>query len=112
MTNYRVVSWTPKGEMPEVIHGYCNHTDGFGFDIHPQDLIRTALYEAGILIKEQPGAMDWCQWRQGLPIKTSLWNENHLALTQFAKEQGMNKQQLIQEVVLDYINANPHSTAN
>ena len=111
---FKTISLTPKGEVADAIYAYCRTTtrsvEGNQFSwltTNPQNLVRDALLFAGIIPKEQPGCGDRSCWRPGLPIKTSFYQENAIALTDFAKEQGMSKQELIKESVMDYINTNP-----
>lgn len=106
MTYAKTVSWTPKGEASDLLWEHCKTKAGETYtwlDINPQDVVRDALLFAGITHKEQSGLSDRSCWEPGQPVKTSLWNENHLDLTQRAKEYGMNKQQVISEAVIDYL---------
>ena len=110
---FKTVSLTPRGEVADAIYAFCRtstHSPSGNqyewLDRNPQNLVRDALHFAGIIPKKQPGYGDKSCWRPGLPIKTSFYLENELALTSFAKEQGMSKQELIKESVMDYINAN------
>ncbi len=111
---FKTISMTPKGEVADAIYAFCrtkshgsNGNQYSWLDRNPQNLVRDALHFAGIIPKEQPGCGDRSCWKPGLPIKTSFYLENELALTGFAKEQGMTKQELIKESVMDYINTNP-----
>ena len=106
----KTISWTPKGEAEELLWDYCRtkKTSPAGerytwLDRNPQDVVRDALLFEDIIVKEQPGGGDRSDWEPGNPVKTSLWIENHNALTQRAKEYGTTKQEVIKEVVIDYI---------
>ena len=111
-SNYKIVSFTPKDEIAQAIFDYCvNPKYSWMLDLNPQDLVRMALFYANIIPKQQDGTCDSSSWEIGLPIKTSLWQENAIALTQFAKEQGCNKQDVIRESVMDYIYAKQSSVA-
>ena len=105
----RVVTWTPKPDVAQQLDHYCRQTDGIDGQFHPlkfnpQDVVRDALLASNVITKKQHNCGDRSIWSPGDAIKTSLWSENHRDLTQFSKEQGMNKQQVIAESVLDFIN--------
>ena len=104
--NYKTTSWTPKGKVAELVYDFCATKTGYKtISLNPQDLVRMALFDNNVIQKDQGGGGDRSCWRPGEPIKTSLWAENHADLVQFAKEQAMNKQQVINECVVDYINS-------
>ena len=111
MTNYaKTVSWTPKGEAADLLYDHCltksTSPDGDRYtwlDINPQDVVRDALEFANVINKQQPGSGDKSDWEIGKAVKTSLWNENVADLTQFAKEQGMSRQDVIRESVIDFL---------
>ena len=106
MTYAKTISWTPKGEASELLWEHCKTKAGEQYtwlDINPQDVVRDALLFADITRKEQSGISDKSDWEPGKPVKTSLWNENHMDVTQRAKEYGVTKQQLISEAVIDYL---------
>ena len=104
-SNYRTISFTPKGELAEAINTYCRHPEHAFMIINPQDLVRDSLVAANVIPKGQLNAGDRSCWQVGDSIKTSFWNENANALIQFAKEQGMSRQDVIREAVRDYINS-------
>ena len=108
-STYKTVSFTPKGSVADLIYGFCAPGVGNNFrsmQTNPQDVIRAALFNGNVIGKHQPSGLgDRSLWKPGESIKTSLWAENHADLTNFAKEQGMNKQQVISECVVDYINS-------
>ena len=110
---YKTISFTPKGAISDAIWDVCQTktrtSDGKRYawlDTNPQDLVRDALFFCNVIPKEQPsGCGDRSCWEPTLPVKTALWHENYMALTDFAKEQGMSRQDVIRESVMDYINA-------
>lgn len=113
----KTTSWTPKGELAERIKTHCTKTivqNGREFHfrngLNPQDLVRMALLDSGVIHKDQSGGGDTSCWEPGEAIKTFLWIENHNDLVQFAKEQGQNKQQIINGCVEDYLNSLPVDT--
>ena len=103
MTYAKTVTWTPKAEACDLLWNYCKHPDHNWIRINPQEVVREALLFSNIINKKQVGMADRSCWEPGQPVKTSLWNENHMDLTQRAKEYGMNKQQVISEAVIDYL---------
>ena len=103
---YRTISFTPKGELAETINTYCSHPEHPTLlMINPQDLVRDSLVAANVIPKKQLNAGDRSNWKIGDSIKTSFFAENANALIQFAKEQGMSRQDVIREAVRDYINS-------
>lgn len=116
MTHSKKVSWTPKGDLADQLYQHCRtkQTSSEGtpytwLDINPQDFIRDALLSAGITDKVQyRGAGDQSHWSPGEALPISLWIENHQSLTQWAKEQGQNKQAVIADAVSDYLKQTNH----
>jgi hypothetical protein len=104
-TSNKTINYTPKGEVAEAIHSFCAD-ERFPqlLKLNPQDLIRAALYDQGIIPKQQTGQGDRSYWSPGDAIKTSLWGENHMALTQYAKEHSTSNQAVIAAAVQDYLN--------
>lgn len=112
---YKTISFTPKGEIAEAIYDFCrtkavasNGTQYDWLDTNPQDLVRKSLNWAEITPKRQPDGGDKSCWKPGLAIKTSFWQENAIAVTDFAKEQGMSRQDVLRESVMDFMKE--HST--
>lgn len=97
---YKTISFTPKGEIADTIHKFCTDNSKFR---NPQDLVRESLHWADIIPKKQWGGGDWSCWMPGDTIKTSFWQENAIAVTDFAKEQGMSRRDLLRESVMEFI---------
>lgn len=100
---YKVVSFTPKGEVQEVINRLCRKPWLPGCYL-PQDLARLALFNEAIISKEQiGGAALVTSWRPGDSVKVSLWKENHLDLAAYAAEHGVSKQLVIEAAIMNYV---------
>lgn len=101
--NYKTVSFTPKGETAAAIWEYCKHPTANFLMTNPQTLVRTALADADIIPTKQPNCADFSSWRPGESIRTSLWEVNAQALTAFAEQYSTTKQEVIKEIVVDYM---------
>ena len=112
-TKYSSVSFTPKGELADLIWDYCSHSDKrYKLLVkNPQDVVRQALYAQGIMPKKQWGG-DRSNWEPGTSIKVALWEENSDALTAYAFERGVKKQEVIASAVADYINTQSKEVTN
>ena len=107
---FKTVSFTPQGDIADEIFSYCRTqtTSPSGeryswLDVNPQNLVRDSLLEAGIITTKQQGCGDRSCWEPGQPIKTSFYQENAIALTDFATNAGVSKQRLIRDSVMDYL---------
>jgi hypothetical protein len=107
---YKTVSWTPKGEVSDLLFNHCCETinDWTYVATNPQNVIRTALLDAGITVKKQLNAGDKSDWEQGKSIKTAFYEENANALNAYATEHGVKKQEVIAAVVYEYLTNKPN----
>lgn len=100
----KVVSFTPGPELAELIYKHCKHEQCSLLIVNPQDLVRKALQDQGIISTKQTGYGDRSSWEPGQAIKVSLWIRNDNELTSYATERGTKKQQVISAAVADYLN--------
>jgi hypothetical protein len=111
---HKTVSFTPKGELAQLIWDYCIHSDK-RYQLlvrNPQDVLRAALLAQDIIPKNQWGCGDSSNWEPGKAITVSLWPENAEALTLYAQERGIKKQDVMAAAVADYINQRPKEVTN
>lgn len=104
---HKTVSWTPSPEVAEMLWKSCAHSDPYWAERllvkNPQNVVRTALFKAGIVPKDQWGGGDRTNWERGQSLKTSLWPENADSLTEYAAAFNKTKQQVLEEVVAEYL---------
>lgn len=105
---HKNVSWTPKGEVSDLLYNHCKREAGnyVYLRYNPQDVIREALMYFNVLPKKQWNCGDSSNWKPGTAIKTSLWVENANALADYAKDKGVTKQEVISTCVYEYLTTN------
>ena len=99
----KIVSFTPSPELAELIYNHCKHEQYRLLLKNPQDLVREALLDQGIISVEQTGYGDRSSWEPGEAIKVSLWITNADELTSYAFERGTKKKDVISAAVADYL---------
>ena len=96
MANYKTISWTIKNnDVLNILNEYT------GFNKYPQEFIRQALYEAGI-VRVNATKMN-SQTNFGAvttPLKVSLYSEDAVLLREAATAAGLTVQKLLEQVVL------------
>ena len=77
---------------------------------NPQDVVRDALYEAGIDVTNslKMMQMDKSSWQPGESVRTSFYKEDAELIRNEAKERGVSAQYLIEESLREYFQLHGH----
>jgi hypothetical protein len=94
--SYKTITWTIRNnDVLNILNEYT------GWNKHPQEFIRKALYDAGIVRVNATKMISQTNFGAvTTPLKVSLYSEDAVLLKEAATAAGLTIQKLLEQVVL------------